>query len=195
MAGEKYVVATTENSVQIAVRNILNPQGYLFLGHCSDSVSLLRLIRNYHPEFIIIDVNLQMRELKGTLNTIDEEMLCSCIIIANYRDVELMNFLEKYKIISFCPKPLDRDLLLHTIEMANLNYKRVYELSQKLKEMTENYETRKVIDKAKWILVKKNGLSESEAYERIRKKSMDNRMTMKSLAEAIIFTSDITDNG
>jgi len=195
MAGEKYVVATTENPSQITIRNILNPQGYMFLGNCNDPISLLRMIRSYHPEFIIVDLNLKMRELRGTLNTIDEEMLCACVIIGNYSDVELMSLLEKYKVISFCPKPLNKDILLHTIEMANLNYKRVFELSQKLKEMTENYETRKVVEKAKWILMERNGLSESDAYERMRKKSMDNRMSMKSIAEAIIFTSEITNKG
>jgi response regulator NasT len=132
-----------------------------------------------------------MRELRSTLNTIDEEMLCACVMIGNYSDVELMSLIEKYKVISFCPKPLNKEILLHTIEMANLNYKRVFGLSQKLKEMTENYESRKVIEKAKWILMERNGLTESEAYERIRKKSMDNRMTMRSIAEAIIFTSEI----
>jgi len=191
MAGEKYVVATMDNPTQITIRNILNPRGYTFLGNCSDAISLLRLIRSYQPDFIIADVNLQMRELRSTLNTIDEEMLCACVMIGNYSDLELMSLIEKYKVISFCPKPLNKEILLHTIEMANLNYKRVFGLSQKLKEMTENYESRKVIEKAKWILMERNGLTESEAYERIRKKSMDNRMTMRSIAEAIIFTSEI----
>ena len=61
-----------------------------------------------------------------------------------------------------------------------------------LKEMTENYESRKVVERAKWILMERNNLNENEAYDRMRKKSMDSRMSMRSIAEAIIFTYEIT---
>ncbi|MCX8130403.1 MAG: ANTAR domain-containing protein [Clostridia bacterium] len=192
MAGEKYIVATAENPIQISVRNILNPEGYGFLGNCSDSISLIRLVRSYNPDFVVVDMNLQLRELRGILETIDEEMLCACIIIGDYKDVEIVSLLEKSKVMSYCPKPLNRDVLLHVAEMANMSYRRIYDLSKKLREMTESYESRKVVERAKWILMERDGMTENEAYERMRKKSMDNRMSMKSIAEAIIFTYEIT---
>jgi two-component system, response regulator PdtaR len=192
MAGEKYIVATAENSIQIGIRNMINPEGYEYLSNCNDSISLMRLIRSYHPDFVIVDTNMKLRELKNTIETIDEEMLCACIIIGEYKDIDIINLLEKSKVLSFCPKPVNKDLFIHIIEMTNMNYKRVYQLTNKLKEMTENYETRKVVERAKWILMERNNISENEAYDRMRKKSMDSRMSMKSIAEAIIFTYEIT---
>jgi two-component system, response regulator PdtaR len=192
MAGEKYIVATAENSIQIGIRNMINPEGYEYLGNCNDSISLMRLIRSYHPDFVVVDTNMKLRELRNTIETIDEEMLCACIIIGEYKDMDIVNLLEKSKVLSFCPKPLNKDLFIHIIEMTNMNYKRVYQLTNKLKEMTENYETRKVVERAKWILMERNNISENEAYDRMRKKSMDSRMSMKSIAEAIIFTYEIT---
>lgn len=192
MAGEKYIVATAENSIQIGIRNMINPEGYEYLSNCNDSISLMRLIRSYHPDFVIVDTNMKLRELRNTIETIDEEMLCACIIIGEYKDIDIINLLEKSKVLSFCPKPVNKDLFIHIIEMTNMNYKRVYQLTNKLKEMTENYETRKVVERAKWILMERNNLSENEAYDRMRKKSMDSRMSMKSIAEAIIFTYEIT---
>jgi two-component system, response regulator PdtaR len=192
MAGEKYIVATAENSIQIGIRNMINPEGYEYLSNCNDSISLMRLIRSYHPDFVIVDTNMKLRELKNTIETIDEEMLCACIIIGEYKDMDIVNLLEKSKALSFCPKPLNKDLFIHIIEMTNMNYKRVFQLTNKLKEMTENYETRKVVERAKWILMERNNISENEAYDRMRKKSMDSRMSMKSIAEAIIFTYEIT---
>jgi two-component system, response regulator PdtaR len=192
MAGEKYIVATAENSIQIGIRNMINPEGYEYLSNCNDSISLMRLIRSYHPDFAIVDTNMKLRELKNTIETIDEEMLCACIIIGEYKDMDIVNLLEKSKVLSFCPKPLNKDLFIHIIEMTNMNYKRVFQLTSKLKEMTENYETRKVVERAKWILMERNNISENEAYDRMRKKSMDSRMSMKSIAEAIIFTYEIT---
>lgn len=191
MAGEKYIVATTENPVQISVRNILNPYGYTFLGNCSDPVSLIRLTRSYQPDFIVVDTNLKIGELKRYLEAIDDEMLCACVVIGEYKDMDIANLLENSRVISFCPKPLNRELFIHTVEMALINYRRIYSLNKKLKEMIENYETRKAVDRAKGILMKLHGLSENEAYEKIRKKSMDTRTSMKDIAEAIIFTHDI----
>lgn len=191
MAGEKYIVATGENSVQIMVRNILNPSGYMFLGNCNDSISLMRLIRSYHPDFIVVDMSMQIRDLRRTLETIEDEMLCAVIIVGEYKDMDVSSLMEKSKILTCCPKSMLKELLAYSAEMSIISYRRVAELNKKLKEMTENYETRKSVERAKWILMERDGINENEAYERMRRKSMDSRMTMKAIAEAIIFTYDL----
>jgi response regulator NasT len=191
MAGEKFVVATLDNPSQINIRNVLSPAGYLFLGNCFDAVSLLRIVRSYNPDFVIVDLALQGRELNNTLETIDEEMLCSCILLGDYHDLDNENILEKGKITVNCLKPVNREILLNTVEIANLYYRRLIDISAKLKEMTVNYETRKAVERAKWILMQREGISENEAYEKIRKKSMDNRLTMKAIADAIVFTHEL----
>lgn len=191
MAGEKYIVAAAGNPVQIAIRNTLNPCGFLFLGNCSDSVSLMRLVRSYHPDFIIADMSLQLRELKQTLETIEDEMLCACILTGDYKDLEISNLLEKSKILSFCPKPLSRELLLHCVDMSIISYKRVAELDKKLKEVTESFETRKLVERAKWILMERDRIGEAEAYDRMRRKSMDSRISMKEIASAVIQMHEI----
>ena len=192
MAGGKYIIAASENQLQISIRNILSPNGYIFLSNCSDSMSLIRLVRTYHPDFIIIDVGVHLSDYKNTLETIDDEMLCSCIIIGDYQIDAISHHLENSKVIYFCAKPIDRNILMNTMEMASINFKRVFELEKKLKEMTENYETRKSVERAKWILMNRDKMNEKDAYDRIRKKSMDSRMSMKEVADAIIFTNDIT---
>lgn len=192
MASEKYIVAASENPVQISVRNILNPSGYICLGTCTDAISLIRLVRSVHPDFIIVDLGMRMSELRSTLDTIDDEMLCACVLTGDYRDSAISSMLENSKVLSFCMKPLNREILLQTVDMAIAGYRRLFQLNRKLSEMTENYETRKVVDRAKWILMERDGINEQEAYDRMRKKSMNNRMSMKSIAEAIIFTYDLT---
>ena len=65
---------------------------------------------------------------------------------------------------------------------------RVLKLEQKLKKVSESLESRKAVEKAKWMLVQKYGISEEEAYEKTREKSMDIRMSMKSIAEALLLS-------
>lgn len=186
MAGEKYVVAAVENSLQIAVRNILNPNGYNFLGNCSDSISLIRLVRSHQPDFIVVDAAIQQSDTINALGTIDDEMLCASILIGESGNSVIYSIMENSNAISFCPKPLNRDLLLQTVEMANINFRRVLGYGKKLREINQNIENRKIIDRAKLLLMEREGLSEKAAYENMRKKSMDLRITLREVAEEII---------
>jgi response regulator NasT len=191
MPEEKYVIAAADNPSQIAIRNILNPIGYIFLGYCSDAISLLRLVRSYHPDFVVVDSGIKISDIRNTLETMDDELLCPCIIIGDIRDNNLTDLVENSKSVSICPRHMLRELLVHTVEMANISYKRVSQLNMKLKEMTDNYETRKTVERAKWVLMNRDGMTEKDAYDRIRKKSMDNRMSMKDIAEAIVTAYDL----
>ncbi|HEY9060162.1 MAG TPA: ANTAR domain-containing protein [Pseudobacteroides sp.] len=193
MSGEKYIVAATDNPTQISIRNMLNPYGFMFLGNCSDSISLLRLIRSYNPDFVVIDMGLQLRDIKPVIDTIDDEMLCPCILVGQSKDMETEDLQEKSKVVTLCPKPLNKELFIHTVEMSLISFKRISKLDRKLREMTENYETRKAVERAKWILMEREGINESEAYERMRKKSMDTRTPIKALAEAVIFAYELGD--
>ncbi|MDP4183442.1 MAG: ANTAR domain-containing protein [Bacillota bacterium] len=194
MSSEKYIVAAADNPTQIAIRNILNPSGFIFLSNCNDPISLLRLVRSYNPDFIVADLGLQLRDLKPIIDTIDDEMICACILIGQQRDMELGELQEKSKVVTLCTKPLNKDLFIHTVDMALLSFKRVFELNKRLRDMTENYETRKAVERAKWILMEREGINENEAYERMRRKSMDARTPMKALADAIIFAYELRDS-
>lgn len=191
MAAEKYIIATTDNGYQIAIRNILNPLGYTFLENCHDSVSLMRLIRSFCPDMVIIDISSQIKDLRGVIQAIDDEMLCTCIVIGEDKDLELYDVLHDSKALSFCRKGYERELLPHTVVLSLMNFNRISKLEKKLKEMMESYETRKSVEKAKWILMERHDIPENEAYQRIRKKSMDTRLTMRAIAEAVICTYEI----
>jgi len=186
MAGEKYIVAAVENSLQIAVRNILNPSGYIYLANCSDAISLIRLVRSHQPDFIVVDVAIQQSDTINALGTIDDEMLCACILIGEPGNSVIYSIMENSNAINYCPKPLNRDLLLQTVEMANINFRRVLGYGKKLREISQNIENRKIIDSAKLLLMEREGLSEKAAYEFMRKRSMNLRITLREVAEGIL---------
>ncbi|MDP4092101.1 MAG: ANTAR domain-containing protein, partial [Bacillota bacterium] len=92
----------------------------------------------------------------------------------------------KSRIVTFTAKPVMEEAFLQIVDVSMLNYHRIIEYEQKIRQLNESLESRKVVEKAKWILVKCDGLSENEAFEIIRKKSRDNRMPMREIAEAIL---------
>ena len=194
MTGGKYIVATKDNGIQIAIRNILNPGGYFYLEHCGDAGTLLRLVRSYHPELIVVDAAMLPGELRSTLETIDSEILCAILLLGDYNDPAVNSLIEGSNAISICPKPVNRELLLHTADMSVMNYRRVLALGAKLRQMTDNYESRKQVEVAKAMLMDREGLSEKEAYERIRKRSMDERLSMRTIADLVIHSYKTRDS-
>jgi AmiR/NasT family two-component response regulator len=195
MAGEKYIVAA-DNSLQITIRNILSPNGYTYLAHCSDATNLIRFVRTMGPDFIVVDTELQQSDMRSALETIDGEMLCASILLNDCKDAGILAMLEKSNAMCYCPKPpTNRDMLLQTVDMALMNYRRISSLGRKLREVTQDYESRVLIEHAKRILMNKYGYSENEAYQYIRKKSMDGRMKINTVAEAIINTYEIMRKG
>lgn len=186
MASEKYIVVTAENSFHISLRNMLDPSGYVFMGSCGDPAGTIRLVRSFHPDFAIIDSAVNLGHLRLVIETIDDEKLCSCIIIGESLSAEIQNILEGTSTVSFSKKNAYPDVLLNTVEMALLSFRRVSELNSKLTEAKAQCESRDMLDMAKAILMKNESLTENDAYQKIRMRSMNLRVPIKEIVESII---------
>ena len=187
MPNQKYTIATSDSRVAITLRNMLNSAGYEFLGTYNESVALMRHLRACHPDFLIIDFDSNIRGIERIIEILEDDMLCACIIIG-----DMQYDIEKSLVLSRISKPINKEVLHNTVTLAMVNYSRVLCLNKKLREANENLESRKIIDKAKGILMQREKITESEAYSRMRKKSMDRRITMKNVADAIIMTHELS---
>jgi|GEM_PF-333900 len=184
----KFIVSGEDKKTLGGVKNVLTQNGHIFLGYTKMPFNLLRHVRSLHPELVIIEVGNTFRDLKPILEVIDEELLAACILLLDYRNDEIFGFLSKTRIMTYIAKPLFDDVLIQIIDISLANRKRILEYEEKVKRLNNTLESRKVVEKAKWILVEQEGLTEEEAYEVIRRKSRDNRMPMRDVAEAIILT-------
>lgn len=188
MKDAKFIVAGEDKKVLAGIKNTLTANGYIFVGYSKETYNLLRYIRNCKPDLVIIEVRNRFDELKPLLEVIDEEILTSCILILEIRSDEILEFLKRARVITYLTKPVFDEVVLQIVDISLMSYDRVIEYEQKVQKLNDTLESRKVVEKAKWLLVKNDGYSESEAYGVIRKKSRDNRMTMRNIAEAIILT-------
>lgn len=187
----KFVLAGEDKKVLSVIKHTLTANGYIFTGYSQELFNVLRLIRRHTPDLVIIDPGNSFIEIKQVISVIDEEILSACILVLSKRNDEIVDYLMKTRIISYITKPVFDENLLQITDISVMNLKRVLEYEKKVKQLNENLESRKVVEKAKWILVEQKGLKEEEAYEMIRKKSRDNRVPMKSIAEALILTNGL----
>lgn len=194
MSTEKYLIATTNNSVQIKARNILNPQGYIFLNSCQDANSLIRMIRVSRPDFVIIDNSIRLIEINTIIRAIEDTFLCSYILLVDNMDENINNFMDTSKGLVVCPKDIINDVLIYSVRMSLIFFKKISEAYKDLNKISKNYETAKIVERAKGILMERENIDENDAYTKMRKKSMDTRMSMKTLAEAILLSREFSND-
>ena len=140
------------------------------------------------PDFIIVEVCNNFKDLRQSLEVIDEELLSACILIMESRQDEVFDFIRNSRVMTYVAKPVYDESILQIVDLSVINYKRVIDYESRVRKLNDTLESRKLVEKAKWLLVEQEGMSETEAYDAIRKKSRDNRMPMKEIAEAIIMT-------
>jgi two-component system, response regulator PdtaR len=186
MDSVRFVLIGQDKVALSHIKNALVSDGHTFIGYSSNHSGLLKIVRTLQPELTVIEYPGSFRELKQTLEIIDEELLSPCILLMDIRKEEIMEFLNSSRILSYITKPVHEDVLLQIADMLLTNFKRVMQYEDKVRQLNNTLENRKILEKAKWILVEQDRVSEAEAYDMIRKRSRDNRITMRATAEAII---------
>lgn len=190
MESAKFILSGEDKKLLSAIKSTLSQNGYVYTGYTKEPNNLLRHIRSLTPELAIIGINGRFKELRPVLEIMDEELLSACVLVLNSRTDEAIQFCNASRVFSYIVTPVYDDMMVQISDMALANYKRVAEYEGKIKKLNDNLETRKYVEKAKWILVEQQGYSEAKALEVIRKKSRENRLPMRNVAEAIILTRE-----
>ncbi len=182
----RFMLCGQDKKLLAGIKNVLTANGHIFTGYSINPFSVLRQVRGSQPELVIFDITGGFREFKPVIEVIDDDLLAACIILLDSRSDEVFEFLRASRTATYIAKPVFGEVMLQIAELAVTNYLRVLDYEGKLKELNNALESRKVIEKAKWLLVEQEGITEKEAYDVLRKKSRDNRMAMRDIAEAIL---------
>ncbi len=170
------------------IRQVLNTQGFNVIDICASGNEGIRKIRMLKPEIAI--VNYELPDITGleVAKIITGDKLCTAILLTNETQREYVeNMINDIDLICL-NKPFNKTILLHTIQLLMRSKQKVHKLEGELKSLKKNLENRKMVDKAKGLLMQKLGLTEPEAYRRIQKQSMDSGVAMKDIAKIIIDT-------
>ncbi|HEX3029064.1 MAG TPA: ANTAR domain-containing protein [Clostridia bacterium] len=184
----KFIVSGEDKKSLSTVKSALAANGHVFLGYVKEPMNVLRVIRSADPNLVVIDMSGPFKEYKQLLDVIEEDMLCACILIIENINEEIYSFLNSSRVVTYMRKPIFDEIITQVTDFSLMNYRRVIDYETRVRKLNETLESRKIIEKAKWILVEKEGLSEADAYESIKRRSRDNRVPMRDIAEALILT-------
>ena len=120
-----------------------------------------------------------------------EERVAPVVLLSAYSQRELVDRAREAGVVAYLVKPYREEELTPAVEVALARFREFQDLHKQVADLQQALETRKLVDRAKGILMDKQGLSEAEAFRKIQKMSMDNRKSMKDVAEAIILAHQV----
>jgi response regulator NasT len=191
MAKLRVLIADDDPIIRLDLRQMLETLDYDVVGEAGDGQAAVEQARETRPDVCILDVKMPVMDGIEAVNLITEDNIAPTILLTAYSDKELVDRAKDAGVFAYLVKPFKPSDLPPAIEVARSRFEQNQALNAEVGTLQERLETRKLIDRAKGILMDEHTLSESEAYRRIQVQSMNLRKTMKEVAEAIILAKSI----
>ncbi|ATW28797.1 ANTAR domain-containing response regulator [Candidatus Formimonas warabiya] len=187
----KIFIGSADRALRKRLRSILQQQGHLIIGEAEDGAGSLRVIRRVLPDLVILDKDLPGMPGMEVSKIIEDDKICPVLLLTPTWEQELFEKAKDSWVFAFLVKPIQEGHLLSTASFVINAFQKMMKLARQVDELKETLETRKIVERAKGILMKNLDLPEAEAYRRIQQQSMDKCLPMKQVAEAIILAYDI----
>lgn len=183
----RVVIADDEPITRMDISEMLTEEGYEVVGEASDGFDAIELCRKHKPDLVLMDVKMPLLNGLKAAEVINHEGLAQCVVLVTaYSGREFIEEAKKVGAMGYVVKPINEKNLFPTLEVAISRSKELCDLKEEVLKAQKQLEDRKQIERAKGILIKKEGISEEEAYNRIRTLSMSKRRSMGEIARVII---------
>lgn len=188
----RIIIADDEPIIRIDLKEELTRQGYLVVGEAVDGVSAVNLARGLRPDLVVMDI--RMPELDGitAAETLTREKIAPVVLVTAYNDEELVERAKSAGVVNYIVKPWRQSDIRPAIEIALARFAEFRTIEKQAGDLQDQLATRKVVERAKGLLMEKQGMTEQEAFRWIQKRSMNNRKSMREVAEAILLMSGET---
>ncbi len=186
MERTRVIIADDESVIRMDLREMLTNLGYLVVGEVGDGRSAVNLARELKPDVVIMDIKMPDMDGIEAAKVLTEEKIAPVLLLTAYSQQELIERAKDAGVVGYMVKPFRESDLAPAIEVAVARFAEFRALEKEVGDLTLALETRKLVDRAKGILMDSQDLSEAEAFRKIQKMSMNTRKPMKEVAEAII---------
>lgn len=187
----RIIIAEDETVVRMDLREELQSQGYVVVGDVGDGESAINLTRELRPDLVLMDIRMPVMDGIVAARTLTAERLAPVVLLTGFSDDELIEGAREAGVVAYITKPWKASDLKPAIEIALARFQEFRALESQVKTLEDQLATRKVVEKAKGVLMTKLNLSEQEAFRRIQKLSMNNRKSMREVAEAILLAEEL----
>lgn len=185
-APRRVVVAEDESLIRLDIVEILRDNGFDVVGEAGDGETAVALATELRPDLVIMDVKMPQLDGISAAEQLAKGNIAPVVLLTAFSQKELVERASEAGALAYVVKPFTQNDLLPAIEIALARHQQIIALEAEVADLEQRFETRKQVDRAKGLLTQKMGLSEPEAFRWIQKASMDRRLTMLEVAQAVI---------
>ncbi len=187
----RIIIADDESLIRLDLREMLTHIGYDVIAEAGDGRSAVDLARRLRPDLLIMDIKMPDLDGISAAEELTRDRIAPVVLLTAYSDQGLVERAREAGVVGYVVKPFREAELMPVIELSRARFDEFRTLEREVGDLKEALETRKLIERAKGVLMETHGLRESEAFHRIRKTSMDARKSMKEVAEAILLAYEM----
>jgi len=185
------VIADDESIIRMDLKEMLTGLGYLVVGEAGDGLSAVNLGREVKPDLVIMDIKMPDLDGIAAAKILTEERIAPVLLLTAFSQTELIEGAKEAGVVGYIVKPFRESELVPAIEIALSRFKEFRVLEREAQNLRDTLETRKLVERAKGILMDTQDLKEAEAFRKIQKLSMNTRKSMREIAEAILLAHEV----
>jgi AmiR/NasT family two-component response regulator len=182
----RLLIAEDEAIIRLDLKEMLEEEGYEVVGEAADGEAAVRLARENDPDLVIMDVKMPGMDGLTAAEKIVDEQLSAVLILTAFSQRDLVQRAAEAGAMGYLVKPFQKTDLMPAIDVALARHAQLSAVRKESGDLAEQLETRKAVDKAKGRLMDGKGMSEAEAFRHIQKRAMDERRSMRAVADQII---------
>lgn len=187
----RVVIADDESVIRMDLGELLRGMGYDVVGEAGDGKTAVKLAREQKADIVIMDI--RMPDLDGieAARILTSEKIAPVLLLTAYSQQELIDGARDAGVVGYLVKPFREADLKPAIEIALQRYREFREIEAEAGDLKKALETRRLVERAKGVLMDTQGLKEQEAFSRMQRLSMNSRKSMREIAEAILLTHEV----
>jgi two-component system, response regulator PdtaR len=182
----RVLIAEDEALIRLDLREMLEEEGFEVVGEAADGEQAVALAKQLSPDLVICDVKMPKMDGIQAAAQITEARIAPVVMLTAFSQRDLIERARDAGAMAYLVKPFQKRDLLPAIEMATSRFAEIRALEAEVTGLRERLEARKLIERAKGILMTKHALTEPEAFRWIQRAAMDNRTSMRSVAELVL---------
>jgi two-component system, response regulator PdtaR len=182
----RVVIAEDEAIIRLDLRETLEEEGYEVVGETGRGDQAVELVRSLKPDLVILDIKMPGMDGLEAAKAISAERICGVLMLTAFSQREVIEQARDAGALAYLLKPFQKSDLIPAIEVAIGRFRELQSLTGEVDALGEQLEARKVIDRAKGLLMDECGLKENEAFTFIQKTAMSERSRMREVAERIL---------
>lgn len=184
----RIIVAEDEPLIRFDIKETLEEEGHQVVGEASDGKEALALVEHLKPDLVILDVKMPKVDGLTVATEIAERKSAPVLILTAYSQKDFLKKAADAGVLAYLVKPFKKEDLLSGVEIARARFEQFSLLDKEVGDLQSKLETRRLVDRAKGILMHEYGFSEPEAFRSLQKLAMDKQKPVKEICLAVIAT-------